>query len=265
MLMSKKKSLFLLLCILLLNLLIGDALDELEDDDIKNEDAFNELKYELAFMESKNNDHSFYDLEEMKAVPFDYYQLVLQWQPATCSNVICLRPTSSRFSIDGLWAGSYSRPIGRCSGSKFLQQNITSIRKELDEDWPSLIISSNPAVWSEAWNLRGTCFETPTFQIVDYFRLALYLFWRSDVQQALQKSGLEPINGKRYLKSDIETALTKSFGKPALRCTLNLKYLLQSQLAEVVLCFDKCLRNIDCPSQYSAATVCPTRILWLKT
>lgn len=145
-------------------------------------------------------------------------------------------------------------------------RQITSIRKELDEDWPSLIISSNPAVWSEEWNTHGTCFETPTFKIADYFRLALYLFWRSDVEEALNKSGLEPINGRLYQTSDIETALTKSFnGKPALRCTLNLKYILQSQLAEVVLCFDKCLRNIDCPSKYSAATGCPSRILWLKT
>lgn len=92
-----------------------------------------------------------------------------------------------------------------------------------------MIISSNPAVWSEEWNTHGTCFETPTFKIADYFRLALYLFWRSDVEEALNKSGLEPINGRLYQTSDIETALTKSFnGKPALRCTLNLKYILQS-------------------------------------
>uniref|UniRef100_A0A0A0KS79 Uncharacterized protein n=2 Tax=Cucumis sativus TaxID=3659 RepID=A0A0A0KS79_CUCSA len=235
----------------MLNLLIGDALNGLEEN--------------IAFTESKNDHPSFYGLERMKEVPFDYYQLVLQWQPATCSNAICLRPWSSRFSINGLWAASYSRPIGRCTGNGFLQQNITSIRKELDEDWPSLVISANPAVWSEAWNLQGTCFESPTFQINDYFRLALYLFWRSDVQKALQESGIEPINGKQYEKSDIEAAITKSFGKPALRCNLNLKYLLQSQLSQVFLCFDKCLAHIDCPSKYSPALGCPTKILWNKT
>ncbi|KAA0039499.1 ribonuclease DdI-like [Cucumis melo var. makuwa] len=233
------------------NLLIGDALNELEED--------------IDFLEPKNDHHSFNDLEGMKEIPFDYYQLVLQWQPATCSAAICLRPFSSRFSINGLWAGSYSRLIGRCIGSRFLEQNVTSIRKELDKDWPSLIISSNPAVWSEAWNLHGTCFETPTFQINDYFRLALYLFWRSDVQKALQDFGIEPINGKQYEKSYIEAAITEKFGKPALRCNLSGKYFLQSQLAQVVLCFNKCLARIDCPSQYSPALGCPTKILWLKT
>ncbi|XP_023551239.1 ribonuclease DdI-like [Cucurbita pepo subsp. pepo] len=244
--MANENTFFLLLTILILNVLKGYALNGIAS--VESNDSLNEL-------------------EEMKAVPFDYYQLVLQWQPATCSNLTCLKPWSSRFSINGLWAGSYSGSIGRCNGSEFLQQNISSIRRELDEDWPSLVvIGSNPAVWGDEWDLHGTCLETPTFQISDYFRLALYLFWRSDVLQALEKYGMEPVDGRRYLAPDFESVLNVSFGKPALRCSRNVKYNLQYQLAEVALCFDKCLRHINCPSQYSAANGCPRNqfILWVK-
>ncbi|KAG7016138.1 Ribonuclease DdI, partial [Cucurbita argyrosperma subsp. argyrosperma] len=206
--MANKNTFFLLLTILILNVLKGYGLDD------------------IAFMESYDSSN---ELEEMKAVLFDYYQLVLQWQPATCSNLTCLKPWSSRFSINGLWAGSYS-------------------------------------LWGDEWDLHGTCFETPTFQISDYFRLGLYLFWRSDVLQALEKYGMEPVDGRRYLAPDFESVLNVSFGKPALRCSRNVKYNLQYQLAEVALCFDKCLRHINCPSQYSAANGCPRNqfILWVK-
>lgn len=64
--MAKKKSLLILLSIFILNLPIGNALDELKDDDTKTGDSLNELEEDIAFMRSKNDD-SFYDLEELKA------------------------------------------------------------------------------------------------------------------------------------------------------------------------------------------------------
>ena len=58
---------------------------------------------------------------------FDYFQMVQQWPPATCSGVRCYANPPAMFTIHGLWPSNYSNVPLICTGQPFNQAQVLTL------------------------------------------------------------------------------------------------------------------------------------------
>ncbi|XP_022158939.1 ribonuclease MC-like [Momordica charantia] len=182
---------------------------------------------------------------------FDYYQVVLQWQPATCSSAtlktVCVQPPEDRYSVHGVWPSLSSGYLPTCSGTPpYDARMILTIQARLDQDWPNVITGQNPQFWSYEWTKHGTCSSAYLNQF-HYFNFGLWVYTNYDLQSILYQYGIYP-NGQQYTKTVVQNAIYSATGKwPALRCNNNYRTG-NMQLHEISLCFSKNGQIlIDCP------------------
>ncbi|KAG6573572.1 hypothetical protein SDJN03_27459, partial [Cucurbita argyrosperma subsp. sororia] len=194
---------------------------------------------------------------------FEYFQMVQQWPLATCTGTPCLNPPSNKFTIHGLWPSNFSNAILVCKGSTFNSTNTAFLALEplLNQYWPDLISKNNRGFWRYEWNKHGTCSES-VFNQVQYFQTTLNIRTNPnyDLLAILKTARLIPTGSISHRYHVIEGAIRAAIGKkPGLRCNIN-KKTRNSQLHEIVLCFDKNgVTLIDCPFPRK----CPTQFKWL--
>ncbi|XP_022966939.1 ribonuclease MC-like [Cucurbita maxima] len=184
---------------------------------------------------------------------FELFQLVQQWPPATCTNVHCGQlPTPTRFTIHGLWPANYTKPYLVCSGgTKFSEtiQGFSALKPALVYYWPNLKKGSHKSFWRKEWDKHGACSEN-VFNQVQYFQTALNIRTnpKYDLLAILNAANLGPTGNIFRQYHVIENAIKAATGKkPGLRCNTN-QNTKQTQLHEIVLCFDKDGATIiDCP------------------
>ncbi|XP_022159333.1 ribonuclease MC-like [Momordica charantia] len=195
---------------------------------------------------------------------FDYYQVVFQWQPATCNDITlptrCVQNPDNRFSIHGVWPSKTSGSrVGPCNGTAFDPATIVSIRAGLNQNWPDVIRRKNQVFWSDEWRKHGTCSEDLLNQL-QYFTFGLNIYHDEgkDIVEKLGKKKIIP-NGKKYKKADVEKAISSVIGKRlGFRCNIDQSN--YHQLHEISFCYAKDASTLqDCPSN---ATNCPTKFKW---
>ncbi|XP_023529257.1 ribonuclease S-7-like [Cucurbita pepo subsp. pepo] len=87
---------------------------------------------------------------------YDYLQVVIQWQPTTCSDrnkPEWYQDPSNRFSIHGVWPSLYNgRPI-QCVGSPFDVKLVNIVQPGLGEMWPNVATGDNIWLWRHEWDI----------------------------------------------------------------------------------------------------------------
>ncbi|XP_022159354.1 ribonuclease MC-like [Momordica charantia] len=214
-------------------------------------------------MEKKGIVLVFSTLVVIASCDYNYYQVTLQWQPATCSDANlqtpCVNTPQDRFSIHGVWPTLSSGSYPQCPGTPAYDgSKISTIRNRLNADWPSVIYGTNPTLWSHEWTTHGTC-SYPSLSQLDYFTFGLDTYAKYDIYSALDKEDIYPSEDV-YSKSSINNAIRKITQKlPGLRCNTN-DYSRERQLHEIILCFAKSNRAIiDCPSN---VVTCGNYVYW---
>ncbi|XP_022158938.1 ribonuclease MC-like [Momordica charantia] len=198
-----------------------------------------------------------------EAAAYDYFQMVEQWQPATCSDKKlrfgCRQKPKQVFTIHGSWPSNYSRARSKpCRGSRFDITKIAPIRAQLNQYWPDVVNGNHQRFWEHEWSKHGTCSEKQ-FPGRAYFQNALNIAKRHDLLSILKKAGHNP-DGKVKQRASIEAAITKAIGKrPVLRCNFNKSN--ARQLHEIVLCVAKNGVALESCTKFAAAT-CPNTFVW---
>ncbi|TVU36184.1 hypothetical protein EJB05_18105 [Eragrostis curvula] len=174
---------------------------------------------------------------------FDYFALALQWPGTICAstrhccakNGCCRSEPLRTFTIHGLWPdyddGTWP---SCCRHTNFEMDKILPLKEKLDKYWPSLYCSSS-----------STCFsgKGPFWAHEDelqYFSMALDLYFKYNVTDMLSSGGIQISNGKEYALSDVIDAIKHAFGgSPQIICK-------KGSIEELRLCFDKDLKPRDC-------------------
>ncbi|XP_038906187.1 ribonuclease MC-like [Benincasa hispida] len=196
---------------------------------------------------------------------YDYFQMVQQWPPATCSGVgvRCRAQPPSMFTIHGLWPSNYSTAHLVCTGLPFDPTQIAAIRPQLNTYWPDVIRGNNQRFWQHEWDAHGTCSDPP-FNQRQYFQTTLNIRMNHnyDLLAILNAAGLGPTATMVRQYQAIENAIQAATGKiPGLRCNTNAQTG-SRQLFEIILCFDKNgVTLIDCTP--FAGITCPLQFVWL--
>jgi len=178
-----------------------------------------------------------------QGVNFDFYMLVLQWDPTL---------STTFFTIHGLWPensdGSYPQ---NCPGPKFNTTAISDLITTLNKVWPSNN-GANSVFWQHEWEKHGTCSE---FGEHAYFQNSIKLQAKYDVKAALAKSNIVPTSSKTYTTTAIKQSVISNIGaNPALHCT-------SSKLVEVALCITKSSLNLtNCPNSLGSYYSCPSSV-----
>ncbi|XP_022932791.1 ribonuclease MC-like [Cucurbita moschata] len=194
---------------------------------------------------------------------FDYFQMVQQWPPATCSGVRCYANPPAMFTIHGLWPSNYSNVPLVCAGQPFNPAQIATLVPQLNTYWPDVISGNNQRFWKHEWDSHGTCSDPP-FNQLQYFQTTLNIRTNHnyDLLAILNTAGLGPTATNTRQYGAIEGAIQAATGKkPGLRCNKNAQSK-KKQLFEIILCFDKNgVTLIDC-TQFAGIT-CPSQFVWL--
>lgn len=187
---------------------------------------------------------------------FDYFALSLQWPGTICastrhccaSNGCCRLEPLQRFTIHGLWPdyddGTWP---SCCRRTQFEMDKILPLKDMLDKYWPSLYCSSSSTCfsgkgpfWAHEWEKHGTCSAPVVQDELQYFTLALDLYFKYNVTEMLMSGGIQISNDKEYALSDVIDTITGSFGGvPEIVCK-------RGSVEELRLCFDKQLKPRDC-------------------
>ncbi|GKV46468.1 hypothetical protein SLEP1_g53449 [Rubroshorea leprosula] len=206
------------------------------------------------------------------AVPYDYMQYVVQWQPAVCSNPLsykrCTKLANQSFTIHGLWPSNYNgASVTQQGGQAFDINELSPIKPQLDKCWPSMF-RENDEFWRQEWSTHGTYSLNYGFSSqLEYFDQAVelcnsYNDWIGDI---LKTNGINPSDSTPVKSTDIADAIYYNFSKsPALRCSKRDGSVDgRKNLLEVVLCFNVNGEDmVDCPRAISA---CPSYIYFLSS
>ncbi|KAK9669572.1 hypothetical protein RND81_13G140600 [Saponaria officinalis] len=188
---------------------------------------------------------------------FDYFVLALQWPPTYCSNTLnccksngcCRRSGPPRqFTIHGLWSnyndGSWP---SCCSDTDFDEKQISTLRKALDENWPTLTCGSIPtchghngSFYAHEWEKHGTCSASVTPDEYNYFLTTLNLYFKYNVTDVLSEAGYTPSNSEKYPLGGVITSIENAFHtSPLIVCS-------GDAIQEIRLCFYKDFKTRDC-------------------
>ncbi|XP_021865923.1 ribonuclease 2 [Spinacia oleracea] len=202
---------------------------------------------------------------------FDYFQLALQW-PGTycrtthkcCQKNGCCRNSGApqHFTIHGLWPdyndGTWP---SCCTKSNFDEKEISTLRKDLDEYWPSLSCGSpsschghKGSFWGHEWEKHGTCSSPVVKDEYNYFRTGLTVYFKYNITEALSDAGYVPSNSEKYPLGGIISAIENAFHiSPTVVCS-------GDAVKELNLCFYKDFKPRDCATRSrmdNSKTSCP--------
>jgi len=124
---------------------------------------------------------------------------------------------------------------------------ILPLKDMLDKYWPSLYCSSSSTCfsgkgpfWAHEWEKHGTCSAPVVQDELQYFTMALDLYFKYNVTEMLSGGGIQISNGKEYALSDVIDTIKHAFGgSPQIVCK-------RGSVEELRLCFDKELKPRDC-------------------
>lgn len=187
---------------------------------------------------------------------FDYFALSLQWPGTICAstrhccsiNGCCRSEPLQTFTIHGLWPdyddGTWP---SCCRRTKFELDKILPLMEALNKYWPSLYCSKSGTCfsgkglfWAHEWEKHGTCSAPVVQDELQYFTLALELYFKYNVTEMLSSGGIQVSNGKEYALSDVIDTIKHAFGgSPQIVCK-------SGSVQELRLCFDKELKPRDC-------------------
>ncbi|XP_062585790.1 uncharacterized protein LOC134247439 isoform X2 [Saccostrea cucullata] len=157
---------------------------------------------------------------QVMAVEFDFFILVLQWPVTFCRIKNCAKEPPNKWTIHGLWP---SNVIYCEHNESFQEKNIPENTKALMNDiWPDLTSKNgNRNFWSDEWRKHGTCADVDgTRSLAGYFTKAVDLAHRYSISSFLENSNITP------------NATTT--------------YTIRNWIFEVRLCLDKTFNIINC-------------------
>ncbi|KAK9684820.1 hypothetical protein RND81_10G235100 [Saponaria officinalis] len=188
---------------------------------------------------------------------FDYFVLALQWPGTYCRRTQkcckingCCRSSGppQHFTIHGLWAdyndGSWP---SCCSNDNFDMKEIATLRKALDEYWPTLSCGSTStchghkgSFYAHEWEKHGTCSASVTGDEYNYFLTTLNIYFKYNITEVLNEAGYLPSNSEKYPLGGIRTAIENAFHiSPLIVCS-------SGAIQEIRLCFYKDFKPRDC-------------------
>ncbi|KAF8664868.1 hypothetical protein HU200_054181 [Digitaria exilis] len=187
---------------------------------------------------------------------FDYFALSLQWPGTICAstrhccaiNGCCRSEPLQTFTIHGLWPdyddGTWP---SCCRRTQFDLDKILPLMETLQKYWPSLYCSSSSTCfsgkglfWAHEVQKHGTCSAPVVQDELQYFTIALDLYFKYNVTEMLSSGGIQISNGKEYALSDVIDTIKHAFGgSPQIVCK-------KGSIQELRLCFDKELKPRDC-------------------
>ncbi|KAJ1286631.1 hypothetical protein BS78_03G367200 [Paspalum vaginatum] len=205
---------------------------------------------------------------------FDYFALALQWPGTICAsthhccakNGCCRSEPIQTFTIHGLWPdyddGTWP---SCCRRTQFEMDKILPLKEVLDKYWPSLYCSTSSTCfsgkgpfWAHEVQKHGTCSAPVVQDELQYFTLALDLYFKYNVTEMLSSGGIQISNAKEYALSHVINTIKHAFGGlPEIVCK-------KGSVEELRLCFDKELKPRDCLTTLTNGSVssskCPQYI-----
>lgn len=156
---------------------------------------------------------------------------------------ICHRPT-------GFWPNNYdgSYPCN-CGSTPFELSDVSDLLNTMYNFWPSYKCSYHDSTcdgsfWDHEWSKHGTCAGDAGLNTVhDYFGTTLALRNQSNVIGALADAGIKPDDNQDYSTTTLRNAISNAVG-----ATVEVQCDSSRLLEVVVVCYDKSLKPMNCPS-----------------
>ncbi|XP_008120220.3 ribonuclease Oy isoform X1 [Anolis carolinensis] len=160
--------------------------------------------------------------QKAEAVHSEYYcpwqclTFVQMWPGSFCvalaTRFECVLPKNANsWTIHGLWPSD----ITACCRYWYLfPSDLTDLMPDLNWHWPSFINLSNFLFWEKEWHKHGTCggcvetLNSPS----KYFRAALDLRTKYNIDSAFQKARIVPSCNCSYQLSSFQAALQPTLG-----------------------------------------------------
>jgi ribonuclease T2 len=171
---------------------------------------------------------------------YDYLAYALQWVPYSCyhsSSPGCSLGNS--MSIHGVWPsrndGSYPQ---YCTSAKYDPSAISSIRDQMNHDWPSLKDSNYDSFWSHEYEKHGTCCQDILPTELAFFSQGLKLFGSYGNSTLMS---VFPVGQNNSLDWWISAGKQAVGAKMQFQCR-------GSKIDAVQVCVDRTFNAIDCPN-----------------
>lgn len=176
--------------------------------------------------------------------------LAMTWQPGACKSgkVKCTKGFENVFSIHGFWPQKKDGNLEYCCTNDFyLEKKISTLKRSLRANWPSLFGGREDAAWEYQYNKHGSCAigkVAGAKDIKEYFSRAVHEFSRFELGRVLQEGGYKIKTSAQYYGSDIIRYLRDEFNH-------DFQLVCESKgqnkiVTEIRACFDANLRQIDC-------------------
>lgn len=214
-----------------------------------------------SFQKPHGNNHDQNQVSESK--DFDYLVLRQIWPKTSCmfpgSHQCTIKNTVSSWVIHGLWPNYNVGFPSFCNKTdKFRPDLIQPIVADLEKYWPNLYTDTPlNSFWQHEWEKHGTC-ALSLKQVTnerDYFQMTLGLREKFDFGTLLEKASIVPDNSKSYELAEFINAIEKELAfAPVLSCFVE-KESKRQFLAEMQICLNKSLEQIDCSEHNKAKMV----------
>ena len=192
---------------------------------------------------------------------YNYFDFVRQWSPNSCYKAShqCkeLPQKINYWTIHGLWPSKDAHHYpADCAGSSchFNTSSIPDLLDEMHLRWPTDYTGGDTKFWGHEYCKHGTCCTDILPDIHHYFKAALQLNERLDVDAALARAGILPDLNKPYTFAQLDKAMTSSFGVDV--ATYWCRHVKDEQgssmqlMFQISVCIDKdpaSLQPRDCP------------------
>lgn len=227
------------------------------------------MKLFFSFINKESNDFIVDDLNDGTQKKFDHVVLAQSWPQTACwgmndkwnetdfecSSCPFLPKNKYNFVMHGVWPSNFKGNHPAFCKPQFQYDpnllNRLSLRKKLNEEWPSMEFSNNiiknDKFWKHEWDKHGNCaMGLPGINnFTSYFTKSLELLSEHNMGKILAQSGIVP--GKmKYYYEDIINAIKDALNvETSFNCANN--YLTNEQyIDEVYICLDKHLKPMDC-------------------
>ncbi|XP_063678056.1 ribonuclease Oy-like [Bolinopsis microptera] len=194
---------------------------------------------------------------------YNYFNLVRQWTPNMCykAKKSCRNMPSyvSEWTVHGLWPSynEYDWPEDCQNHCVLRSSEISHLEREMNREWPTSYSSQNYGFWRHEYCKHGTCCTDKFRTAADYFKGALNLHQKYDMDRALRNGGIVPSTAKAYRVSDFDRALKTAFGVSKVgywcRFAKDNKGIYRQLLWQVSLCISKSLNVVECPADDDGA------------
>ncbi|WVY95908.1 hypothetical protein V8G54_028059 [Vigna mungo] len=177
------------------------------------------------------------------AVGFQYWKMAQNWPRGFCKYNTCdaSKTKPLKFTIHGLWPSDYGKQQPEfCSVNNRSSVNLTKeLVVKLNQDWPSYDALTNTEFWSHEWRKHGSC---SLLSQIDYFKLALEIYAKNDIQQILGNSNISSGNTYEVNKIIMAIRISRIGVQPQLICQ-------NGDLIDIRLCLNNnpIPQYINCP------------------